>query len=44
MRTRRHHITLDDVARVAERVLANERVVAVVGPVDDAGLRAPRVA
>lgn len=37
-------VTLDDVARVAERVLANERVVAVVGPVDEAGLRAPRVA
>jgi predicted Zn-dependent peptidase len=37
-------VSLEDVARVAERVLRNERVVAVVGPVDEAGLRAPRVA
>jgi len=37
-------VTLDDVARVAARVLANERVVAVVGPVDEAAFRTPRVA
>ena len=37
-------VSLEDVARVAARVLANERVVAVVGPVDEAGFRAQRVA
>ncbi|MEO7836566.1 MAG: pitrilysin family protein [Acidimicrobiales bacterium] len=37
-------VTLDDVARVAERVLANERIVAVVGPVEASEMRPPRVA
>lgn len=37
-------VTLEDVARVAERVLANQRVAAVVGPVDEASFRSPRVA
>ncbi|HUR18078.1 MAG TPA: pitrilysin family protein [Acidimicrobiales bacterium] len=42
--TRVGEVTLQDVERVAGRVLANDRVVAVVGPVDEASLRAPRVA
>ncbi|MGH9180362.1 MAG: M16 family metallopeptidase, partial [Acidimicrobiales bacterium] len=37
-------VTLDDVARVAADVLSGERVVALVGPVAEAGLAAPLVA
>ena len=37
-------VTLDDVARVASAVLANERVLAAVGPVDSDELEAPQVA
>lgn len=44
MAARVGEVTVEDVARVAERVLGNDRVVAVVGPVDEAALRAPRVA
>ena len=35
---RTESVTLDDVARVAKRVLANERVLAVVGPFDEEDL------
>ncbi|MEO7442279.1 MAG: pitrilysin family protein [Acidimicrobiales bacterium] len=37
-------VTLDDAARVAADVLSAERVVALVGPVAEAGLTTPRVA
>ncbi|MDP8975511.1 MAG: insulinase family protein [Actinomycetota bacterium] len=37
-------VTLEDAARVAEDVLANERVLALVGPVDEEAFVAPRVA
>ena len=37
-------VTADDAARVAEQVLGNERVLAVVGPVDEGAFAAPRVA
>ena len=37
-------VTLDDAARVAASVLGNDRVLAVVGPVEDDAFDAPRVA
>ncbi len=37
-------VTLEDTTRVAERVLGNERVLAVVGPVDEEAFAARRVA
>lgn len=37
-------VTLDDAARVAERVLGGERVLALVGPVDEGAFDARRVA
>ncbi|MGH9281930.1 MAG: M16 family metallopeptidase, partial [Acidimicrobiales bacterium] len=37
-------VTLDDAARVAAQVLGNERVLAVVGPVDEDAFDTPRVA
>jgi predicted Zn-dependent peptidase len=37
-------ITLDDVAEAADRVLGNERVLAVVGPFDAGAFASPRVA
>jgi predicted Zn-dependent peptidase len=37
-------VTLEDTVRVAERVLGNERVLAVVGPVDEEALGVRRVA
>jgi predicted Zn-dependent peptidase len=37
-------VTLDDAARVAAGILGNERVLAVVGPVDEDAFDAPRVA
>ncbi len=37
-------VTLDDVARVAASVLGNERVLAVVGPVEDGAFNTSRVA
>jgi predicted Zn-dependent peptidase len=42
--TRIAAVTLDDVARVAEAVLRNERVLAVVGPVEDGAFDTSRVA